>query len=129
MIGPEDEAAAYYASIGPWVTAKAVAENCDISEQELLEWTGSQKVLGVVFADGKYYYPAQQFKDGGPLVGLDRVLAVLAKGFRAPATMAGWFAGRAYIGMDLTRWDLLRLGDVELVLGWAQLDVDWVTRR
>lgn len=130
MMAPEDEAAAYYASLGrPWVTAKAVANYCNISEQELLEWTESQKVLGVEFADGKYYYPAQQFKDGGPLVGLDRVLAVLARGFRAPATMAGWFAGRAYVGMDLARWDLLRLGDVELVLDWAQFAVDWFTRR
>lgn len=128
MIGPADEAAAYYASLGPWVTAKAVAEYCNISEQELLVRTESGWVLGVEFADGKYYYQAQQFMDGGPLAGLDQVLAVLARGFRAPATMAGWFAGRAYIGMDVSRWDLLRLGDVKLVLGWAQEDADRVTR-
>ncbi|MEX1078021.1 MAG: hypothetical protein WED09_02805 [Homoserinimonas sp.] len=128
MIESADEAAAYYASLGPWVTAKAVADYCNISEQELLEWTEGRRVLGVEFADGKYYYQARQFKDGAPVIGLDRVLAVLARGFRAPATMAGWFAGRAYVGMDLTRWDLLRLGDVKLVLGWAQDAADWVTR-
>lgn len=129
MIGPEDEAAAYYASLGPWVTAKAVAKYCNISEQELVEWTESRRVLGVEFADGKHYYQAQQFKDGGPIVGLDRVLAVLAQAFVAPATMAGWFAGSAYVGMDVTRWDLLRLGDMKLVLSLAQDAVDWVTRR
>lgn len=128
MIESADEAKAWYASLGPWVTAKAVAEYCNISEQELLEWTEARRVLGVEFAGGKYYYQARQFKDGGPLIGLDRVLAVLVRAFRAPATMAGWFAGRAYVGMDVTRWDLLRLGDVKLVLDLAQDAADWVNR-
>lgn len=128
MIGPVDEAAAYYASLGPWVTAKAVAEYCNISEQELLLWTESRRVLGVEFAGGKYYYQARQFKDGGPAIGLDRILAVLAPAFVAPASQAGWFAGQAYIGMDVTRWDLLHLGDVKLLLDWAKADTDWVTR-
>jgi predicted NAD-dependent protein-ADP-ribosyltransferase YbiA (DUF1768 family) len=129
MIESADEGAAWYASIGPWVTAKAAAEYCKISERELLEWTESQQVLGVEFADAKYYYQARQFKDGGPVTGLDRVLAVLARAFRAPATQAGWLAGRAYAGMDITRWDLLRLGDVKLILDWAKADSEWVTRR
>lgn len=128
MIGPADEAAAYYASLGPWVTANAVAEYCNISEQELLQWTEARRVLGVEFADGKYYYQAQQFKDGAPVVGIDRILAVLAPAFVARASQAGWLAGQAYIGMDVTRWDLLRLGDVKLLLGWAQDDADRVTR-
>lgn len=121
--------AEWYASIGAWVTARAVAEYCNISEQELLDWTANRRVLGVPFADGKFYYQAKQFKDGWPVVGLDRVLAVLAQAFRAPATMAGWFSGRAYIGMDITRWDLLRLGDVKLVLQLAEDAVNWVNRR
>lgn len=125
-----NQAAVYYAaSLGPWWTARAVAEYCNLSEQELLQWTERRRVLGVKFAGGKYYYPAKQFKDGGPLIGLDRILAVLAQAFGAPATKAGWFAGRAYVGMDLIRWDLLPLGDVKLVLGWAQADADWVNRR
>lgn len=129
MKASREEAVAYYASIGPWVKARAVAEDCNILEQELLGWTESRRVLGVEFADGKYYYPAKQFKDGAPLVGLDQVLAVLARAFVAPASQAGWFAGRMYVGMDVTRWDLLRLGDVKLVLSCAQDAVDWVNRR
>lgn len=128
MIESADEAAAWYASIGPWVTAKAAAKYCNISEQELLRWTETRRVLGVEFADGKYYYPAKQFKEGGPISGLDRILDVLAPAFVAPGSQAGWFAGRAYVGMDITRWDLLRLGDVKLVLSWARSDADWVTR-
>lgn len=128
MKASPEEAAAYYASLGPWVTTKAVAEYCNISEYEVLQWTESGKLLGVEFADGKYYYQARQFKDGGPLVGLDRILAALAPGFRAPASQAGWLAGRAYIGMDVTRWDLLRLGDVNLLLDWATTDAAWVNR-
>lgn len=128
MIGPADEAAAYYASLGPWVTANAVAEYCNISEQELLEWTEGRRVLGVEFADGKHYYQARQFRDGDPVVGLDRILVVLATAFVAPASQAGWLAGQAYIGMDVTRWDLLHLGDVKLLLDWAQADAERVTR-
>lgn len=128
MIESADEAAAYYASLGPWVTAKAVANYCNISEQKLLEWTEGRRVLGVEFADGKYYYQARQFKDGGTVIGLDRVLAVLAPAFVAPASQAGWLAGQAYIGMDVTRWDLLHLGDVKLILDWAQADAERVTR-
>ncbi|PWB98183.1 hypothetical protein [Homoserinimonas hongtaonis] len=128
MIAPADEAAAYYASLGPWITAKTAAKYCNISELELLNWTEDSRVLGVKFSDGRYYYQSRQFQNGAPVVGLDRILAVLSQAFKAPETMAGWLAGRAYIGMDVTRWDLLRLGDLELLLDWAQDDADSVTR-
>ncbi|MEX1080174.1 MAG: hypothetical protein WED09_13825 [Homoserinimonas sp.] len=117
-----EEASAYYASIGPWVTAAAVIKYCDISEQTLESWRESRLVLGVEFADGQFYYQQQQFVDEQPLPGLDRVLDVLAPAFRSPGSQAGWFAAKAYYGDSTTRWDVLRAGEVQLLVGWGEED-------
>lgn len=128
MTEDSGEAVEYYKSIGPWATAESVAKYCNLTADELLRQTEEQRLLGVEFADGKYYYPSLQFKDGGPVPGLERILAVLATAYRAPASQVAWLAAEAYEDDDITRWDVLHQEKVELLLSWARTDTDWVNR-
>jgi hypothetical protein len=124
-----EDTARYYASLGEWVTAQAVMDYWQITAGTLREWRETNRVLGAKFNDGSFYYPAAQFQDGGPVRGLSDVLAVLSRGYRADATRIAWFAGRAYIGEEVTRWDLLREGEKSLLMEWASEDVARITGR
>ena len=116
------EARDYYTSIGPWVTGNAVRDTFGVSWQALKTWRDKHALLGVEFADGKFYYPAKQFKDGTIVNGLSEVLKALVPGFGAPASRAGWLARPAYVGESATRWDVLRKDGPGLVAAWARED-------
>lgn len=118
-----EETARYYASLGEWITAQAVMNYCHITADTLREWRETNRVLGAEFNDGSFYYPAAQFRDGQAAPGLPDVLDVLSRGYRANATRIAWFAGRAYVGEEITRWDLLLEGKVSLLIEWAREDV------
>jgi hypothetical protein len=124
-----EESARYYASLGEWVTPQAVMNYCHITADTLREWRVTNRVLGAEFNDGNFYYPTAQFRDGRVAPGLSDVLAVLSRGFRANATRIAWFAGRAYVGEAIARWDLLRAGEVSLLIEWAKQDVARITAR
>lgn len=87
------------------------------------EWRETNQVLGAEFNDDNFYYLAAQFRNGRAAPGLQDVLAVLSRGYRANATRIAWFAGRAYIGEEVKRWDLLLEGKIKLLIEWAGQDV------
>lgn len=124
-----EDASAYFASIGPWYSAAAVREYCAISEETLERWRVNRLVLAVEFADGQHYYPAQQFADGRRVRGLAQVLDLLEPAYGAPETRAAWLAGPAYENESQTQWELLRAGELGLVLRSAVEDVARVLGR
>lgn len=122
-----EETARYYATLGRWVTAQVVMDYCQITEDTLREWRETHRVLGAEFNDGNFYYPAEQFRGGRAALGLSDVVAVLSRGYLANATRIAWFAGQAYMGEEVTRWDLLLEGRVSLLIEWAERDVARIT--
>ncbi|WP_143034032.1 hypothetical protein [Paramicrobacterium humi] len=114
----------YYDAMGPWVRGSVVADRFGKHLETINGWRKTNKLLGVGFGRDKvtYFYPVQQFRDGNIIPHLKDVLDALANGFVSEEARAAWLADRAYEEGESTRWDVLRDGDADLVLAWAQED-------
>jgi len=122
--GEEQE---YYDALGPWATERAVSDALDMSTDSLALERQHHALLGVKFG-GSYYFPVHQFNQGRVINGLALALEALDTGFPAPEMQAGWFAEQAYEDEPVTRWDVLRSGEVSTILQWAKDDAAWASR-
>jgi hypothetical protein len=125
----ERESQEYYDRLGPWATGRVVLDALGIKTYGTLRrYRRANKILGVQFQGGRFFYPVQQFKDGQIVEGLEAVLAALSVGFAEPEAQAGWLGEEAYEGRPESRWDVLRAGHVETVVLWAEEDATALTR-
>jgi hypothetical protein len=117
-----DDVEVYFGSLGPWWDTAAVAAYLDISDEVLRDMIGGDKVLAVVFSEGRPYFPAWQFDGGGVVSGLAEVVAVLRPAFVAPETIVAWFRSEVFCGDLETQIDALRSGRPQEVLRDAHRD-------
>jgi hypothetical protein len=106
---------------GPWAGLTTVCEYLGITEQQLEQLVEQRQVLGILFRDHRRYFPTRQFHQGQVLEGLPAVLEVLAVGPANEQTWATWLA--APIDGEITGWDLLRAGQLDMLLTEARHDV------
>ncbi|TFD75433.1 hypothetical protein E3T54_11920 [Cryobacterium sp. Sr8] len=118
---------AFYESLGPWATQRAVRDTLGVDDAALDSMRESHRLLAVRFG-GDLYYPLPQFTGGRVIAGLEPVLIALSAGFTSPEAQAAWFAEPAYEDDARTRWQVLGDGDGSDVVRWAGIDAAAVRR-
>lgn len=119
---------AFFESLGPWATQRAVRDALGADDATLKLLRESHELLGVEFGEGLYCYPLLQFESGRVIEGLQPVLIALSGGFTSNEAKVAWLAESAYEGDTLTRWQVLRDGNIDVVR-WAASDAAAVLQQ
>lgn len=100
-------------SEGGVVTAGQMATLLGISRQAVDQRRRAGTLLGFRDKGREYLYPAWQVRDGRPLPGLERVLAILREGEHGAKSQLVFFLSPDVVPDDARPLDLLRSGSAE----------------
>lgn len=103
-------------SEGGVVTAQQMATLLGISRQAVDKRRRLGTLLAFQDTGRAYLYPAWQVRDGSPLPGLERVLAILREGEHDPTSQFIFFLSPDVVPDDARPLDLLREGHQEAII-------------